>query len=58
MNNCKRNECFACVYGRCLALWDTSGQEKCRFYRTDLNIKLINRELNQRSKGVKKYAQK
>ena len=53
MNSCKRNDCFACVYGKCLALWDTSGQEKCRFYRTDLNIQCINKELSLRSKRIK-----
>ncbi len=53
MNNCKRVDCFACIHGKCFALWDTSEQEKCRFYRTDLNIQWINRELSNRNKSIK-----
>ena len=45
MEACERHDCFACIYGKCFALWDTSDQEKCRFYRTDLNMRKINREL-------------
>ncbi len=36
MERCGRYDCFACVNGRCLALYDTSAQNTCRFYRTDL----------------------
>ena len=54
MEICNRNDCFACLCGRCLALWDTSGQDKCRFYRTDLSMRKINRELAEKSRKVKK----
>jgi hypothetical protein len=52
MNNCKRTDCFACIYGKCLALWDTSGQDRCRFYRTDLKMKQINREISLKGKKL------
>ena len=53
MNNCNRYECFACVHGKCFALWDTSEQEKCRFYRTDLDMKWINKELSNKNRSMK-----
>ena len=54
MGACDRSDCFACLCGRCLALWDTSGQDKCRFYRTDLSMRKINRELAEKSGSAKK----
>ena len=54
MNKCKKTDCFACIYGKCFALWDTSNQEKCRFYRTDLNMQQINRELSHKGQELNK----
>ncbi len=54
MESCERHDCFACIHGKCFALWDTSDQEKCRFYRTDINLRKINRELSARSTGRSK----
>ena len=54
MESCERHDCFACIHGKYFALWDTSDQEKCRFYRTDINLRKINRELSARSTGRSK----
>lgn len=42
MNNCNRYECFACVHGKCFALWDTSEQEKCRLHVQKQTIDFAN----------------
>lgn len=44
MEKCSREKCFGNMNGRCYVLTDTSGQDKCRFYREDLNYEKIMRE--------------
>lgn len=44
MEKCSRTKCFGNMDGKCYVLSDTSGQDKCRFYREDLNYKKIMRE--------------
>lgn len=44
MESCKRSKCFGNMNGRCFVLTDTSGQDKCRFYREDLNYERIMEE--------------
>lgn len=44
MEKCSREKCFGNMNGRCFVLTDTSGQDKCRFYREDLNYERIMEE--------------
>lgn len=44
MEKCSREKCFGNMNGLCYVLMDTSGQDKCRFYREDLNYEKIMRE--------------
>ena len=44
MEKCRREKCFGNINGRCYVLTDTSGQDKCRFYREDLNYERIMKE--------------
>lgn len=44
MEKCSREKCFGNIRGCCYVLSDTSGQDKCRFYREDLDYEKIMRE--------------
>ena len=44
MEKCSREKCFGNMNGRCLVLTDTSGQDKCHFYREDLSYEKIMKE--------------
>ena len=44
MEKCKREKCFGNIKGCCYVLTDTTGQDKCRFYREDLNYERIMKE--------------
>lgn len=44
MEKCSREKCFGNIKGCCYVLSDTSGQDKCRFYREDLDYERIMRE--------------
>ena len=45
MDKCSRERCFGNKNGRCVVLTDTEGQKTCRFYRDDLDLKKINKEI-------------
>lgn len=45
MDKCDRTKCFGNKNGRCVVLTDTSGKKTCRFYREDLDLKKINKEI-------------
>ncbi len=44
MEKCSREKCFGNIKGRCYVLTNTSGQDKCRFYREDLSYERIMKE--------------
>ncbi len=44
MEKCKREKCFGNIKGCCYVLTDTTGQDKCRFYREDLSYEEIMRK--------------
>ena len=54
MENCKRERCFGNVNGKCMVLTDTEGQDKCRFYREDLDIRKICREIEKTTRETYK----
>lgn len=45
MEKCNRERCFGNKNGRCVVLTDTSGQKTCRFYRDDIDLSKINRQI-------------
>lgn len=45
MEKCSREKCFGNMNGICVVLTDTKGQDTCRFYREDLNLEKINKEI-------------
>lgn len=45
MDKCDRTKCFGNKNGRCVVLTDTSGQKTCRFYRDDIDLSKINRQI-------------